>query len=241
MEPHPVLAPHYQQKEDKQGFLRKVFDDSAQFYEGIAKWGWFNSGDRYRKDAFRRHGLRPGMRIVDVAAGTGITARAALSIVGDPSLVTCVEPSAGMITESKKLLNCEHIQAEAENIPLPDATRDYLSMGFALRHVNDLEKAFSEYCRVLKPGGTALIMDVTAPEGRFSFWMFRFYFKTLLPFLTRVFTGSKAAEYLMAYYWETMEKMVPNEKVVDSLRAAGFSEVKAIVHLGIFTEYIARK
>jgi demethylmenaquinone methyltransferase/2-methoxy-6-polyprenyl-1,4-benzoquinol methylase len=227
--------------QDKQNFLRKVFDDSARFYEGIAKWGWFNSGDRYRKDAFRRAGLRPGMRIVDVAAGTGITARAALSIVGSTDLVTCVEPSAGMIAESRKLLNCEHIQAEAENIPLPDATRDFLSMGFALRHVNDLERAFREYCRVLKPGGTALIMDVTAPKGRLAFWAFKFYFKTLLPFLTRVFTGSKSAEYLMAYYWDTMENMVPNDTVVAQLRAAGFADVKAIVHLGIFTEYVATK
>ena len=145
MKPHPPLVDHYQKPDEKQPFLRKVFDDSAKHYEGIAKWGWFNSGDWYRRMALRRAGLSAGMNTVDVAAGTGITARAILDVVGDTLLVTCVEPSAGMITESRKLLDCEHIQAEAESIPLKDAQYDFLTMGFALRHVDNLDKARCYY------------------------------------------------------------------------------------------------
>lgn len=241
MKPHPPLVNHYKSADEKQSFLRKVFDDSAKHYEGIAKWGWFNSGDWYRRMALRRAGLREGMNTVDVAAGTGITARAILDIVGDKQLVTCVEPSAGMITESKKLLDCEHIQAEAESIPLEDAQYDFLTMGFALRHVDNLDKAFAEYNRLLKPGAKALILDVTTPSNPIAYFFMKLYFKTILPFFTRFFTGSQPAHYLMEYYWETMEHMVSAEEVIAMLEGAGFKDVSIRLNLGIFTEYEAIK
>ena len=70
-----VVGEYYESQAEKQAFLRQVFDDTAKNYEAIAKWGWFNSGDWYRRMALRRAGLRAGMKTVDVAAGTGITAR----------------------------------------------------------------------------------------------------------------------------------------------------------------------
>lgn len=241
MKPHPALAPHYQGLSEKQQFLRKVFDDSAQHYEAIARWGWFNSGDRYRRQALVRAGLTTAMRIIDVGAGTGQTARAAADLVGTADLVTCVEPSRGMLEQSKKQLDCEHIQATADNIPVAGNRYDFLTMGFALRHVDDLETAFTEYHRVLKDGGKALILDVTLPKGRIGYFFVKLYFKHLLPFFTRVFTGSKEAEYLMNYYWQTMEQMVKPEIVLKALRKAGFKEAKERIYLGIFSEYEAIK
>jgi len=239
--PHPVLQPHYKSLEDKQGFLRSAFDAAAPFYEGIARWGFFGSGEWYRKDALQRHGLKEGMKIVDVASGTGPTARAALRIVGNPDLITCVEPSLGMLNESKKQLACRHIQAGAEHIPLPDGEFDFLTMGFALRHVNDLEGAFREYFRIVKPGGKICILDVTKPRHSLGQIPFRVYFKHVLPFFTRLFTGSRAAQYLMQYYWDTMDNMVDSEVVMKALAKCGFHEIEHKVLLSVFTEYTAIK
>ena len=69
----------------------------------------------------------------------------------------------------------------------------------------------------------------------------KLYFKTLLPFFTRVFTRSQPAHYLMAYYWETMENMVGSEEVISLLKDAGFSQVNVRLEVGIFTEYEATK
>jgi len=241
MKPHPDLNPYYKEEKEKQQFLRKVFDSAAPHYDGIATWGWFNSGHWYRKDVFKRNGLKSDMKVLDVASGTGLTAKAISEMLDSPNNLTCLEPSRGMIKESVKKLSNAHVQGSADKIGISSDTFDFLTMGFALRHVEDLLGAFKEYCRVLKPGGKVLIMDVTLPESALPRFLFKLYFKNILPFLTKVFTRSRDAEYMMDYYYETMEKMVDPENVKDMLRQAGFEDVKRNTPLGIFSEYSAVK
>ena len=225
--PHAALIEHYPNPAEKQSFLRHIFDDAAPHYEAIARLGFFGSGQWYRKDALRRAGLRPGMRVLDVASGTGPTARAIRDVIGDETLLTCLEPSAGMMAESKKTLGCEHIQATAEAMPVADESYDFLTMGFALRHVDDLEAAFREYWRVLRPGGKALILELTLPRSAVARFFLKLYFKYLLPSVVRVCTGSRQAAQMMYYYWDTMETVVSPETVVSALRAAGFTQGRA--------------
>lgn len=241
MKPHPELTPYYRNINDKQRFLRKIFDNAAPHYDGIAVWGWFNSGHWYRKTALRRAGLKPYMKVLDVASGTGLTAVAIAAILDNPHYLICLEPSQGMIKESVKKLSNSHIQGTADKISLADNSFDFLTMGFALRHVEDLSASFKEYLRVLKPGGKLLIMDVTQPQGTIYGLLFKAYFKHILPFLTKLFTGSKEAHYMMVYYYETMEKMVDPESVTQLLKQAGFVATHRNTPLGIFSEYTAIK
>lgn len=237
--PHAVLSHHYETSEAKQSFLRSIFDQAAPHYETIARLGFFGSGQWYRRDALRRAGLAPGMRVLDVASGTGPTARAIRDLVRDEALITCVEPSSGMLAESKKTLACEHIQATAEAIPMPDGSCDFLTMGFALRHVDDLARAFAEFRRVLRPGGKLLILELTLPRSAAARFPLKLYFRYLLPGAVRLFTRSKEAAQMMWYYWDTMETVVTPETVVEALRCAGFSRVERRVSIGLFSEYEA--
>lgn len=234
-----VVGEYYDGPEEKQQFLRDIFDRTAPLYEGIARWGWFCSGGLYRRNVLKRAGFQRTMRAIDVASGTGPVARALLHFVESPDQVVCAEPSAGMIAESRKTVPCVHHQTTAESLPVPDESFDFLTMGFALRHVDDLDATFREFRRVLRGGGKALIMDVTMPENRVGRLLFRAYFKHLLPALTLVFSRDRQAFRLMRYYWETMEQMTGRDEVAAIMREAGFSQVEHRVLLGCFSEYEA--
>lgn len=241
MKPHPELAQHYRTSEEKPQFVKSLFDAGAQHYDHVVKWGFFGSGDFYRRWAQQRHGLKPGMQLLDVACGTGLVAAAAAKILGGAETITCVEPSDGMIAVAKTKLAARFVKSRAESMPLPDNAYDFLTLGYALRHFTELELAFREFLRVLKPGGKVLIMEVTRPKDPVRRWLFRAYFGRIYPLFTRLFTRSREAEKMMVYFWETMDACVPPEDVLAALTAAGFVNVKRYPLAGFFSEYVAVK
>ncbi len=162
-------------------------------------------------------------------------------ILGTAENITCLDPSEGMLAVARKKLAARFVVGRAEALPFPDRSFDFLTMGYALRHVLDLEVTFREYARVLRPGGKVLILEVTKPAGRFSEFFFRMYFGRIYPALTQLFTRSRDARDMMRYYWETMDACVPPESVLAALKAAGFTEVKRQSSLGLFSEYSAVK
>jgi len=241
MRPHPTLAAHYATPEAKPEFVNRLFDKGAKHYDSVVDWGFLHSGAAYRRWALKHHGLRPGQHLLDVACGTGLVSVQAAKIMGSAQNITCLDPSSGMLAVARSKLAAHFILGRAEEIPLADNSFDFLTMGYALRHVTSLEETFREYNRVLKPGGKLLILEITRPPGRISRFFFRLYFGRIYPFLTRLFTRSNDARDMMHYYWETMEACVPPTDVMNALGAAGLTEVKRNVVIGLFSEYTAVK
>jgi demethylmenaquinone methyltransferase/2-methoxy-6-polyprenyl-1,4-benzoquinol methylase len=241
MLPHPALTEHYSSTEAKPAFVNRLFDAGAKYYDGVVDWGFLRSGSYYRRWVQQRHGLKRGDHVLDVACGTGLVAVEAAKILGSAENITCLDPSAGMLEVARQKLPAKFIQGRAEAMPLADNAFDFLTMGYALRHVTNLETAFREYLRVLRPGGKVLILEVTKPTGRFANFLFRLYFGKIYPALTQLFTRSRDARDMMRYYWETMDACVPPETVLAALRDAGFMDVKRTRILHLFSEYTAVK
>jgi demethylmenaquinone methyltransferase/2-methoxy-6-polyprenyl-1,4-benzoquinol methylase len=241
MQPHPILPAHYPSAEAKPAFVNRLFDKGARHYDGVVDWGFLRSGAAYRRSALKRHGLRRGMQLLDVACGTGLVAVEAEKIVGAADRITCLDPSTGMLAVAQTKLAAHFVEGRAEQLPLADGVFDFLTMGYALRHVTSLEAAFREFHRVLKPGGKLLVLEVTKPTGKVSGFCFRLYFGRIYPWLTRLFTRSQDAHAMMHYYWETMDTCVPPAAVLAALRSAGFPTPHRQGLLGLFSEYTAVK
>lgn len=238
--PHRPLEAYYSGEEGRRPFLRRIFDEAAGDYDLIERVMALGSGSRYRRRALVRAGLRPGMAVLDVATGTGLVAREAASVLGDRARVVGLDPSSGMLHAASSELGTSAVQGTAESLPFASASFDFLSMGFALRHMTDLTVVFSEFRRVLRPGGVVCLLEITQPNGRFARTVTKLYMRRIAPLVARAFARHAETARLMRYYWDTIEACVPPEEVLAALRDAGFTDVRRHVELRIFSEYTGR-
>jgi demethylmenaquinone methyltransferase/2-methoxy-6-polyprenyl-1,4-benzoquinol methylase len=133
------------------------------------------------------------------------------------------------------------VLGRAEALPFAEASFDLVSLGYALRHLAELAPAFRELRRVLRPGGTLVVLELARPEGRLGRALLRLYLGRLVPLLARLATGSGEAGTLMRYYWDTIEACVPPGAILAAMRAGGLSEVRSEVRFGVLRTYLGRR
>jgi demethylmenaquinone methyltransferase/2-methoxy-6-polyprenyl-1,4-benzoquinol methylase len=239
--PHPPLQTYYASAQARSGWVRDIFTRTAGDYDRVERAMALGTGSWYRHRALLQAGLQTGMTVVDVGVGTGLVACEAAAIVGDPACVIGVDPSPGMVSNARVPAGVRLLAGSAEQLPVPSATVDFVSMGFALRHVEDLATALAEFSRVLKPGGRLCVLEITRPRSGWARAMQKLYMRRVVPWLAARLASHRDTPELMRYYYDTIEACVVPEAVMAALRAAGFVEVVRNIELGIFSAYGARK
>lgn len=239
--PHLPLPDYYAagDMEARERFLRQSFDDTAVDYDRLERIMGLGTGPRYRYMALQRAGLKPGGQVLDVGMGTGLVSQAVLRITGEPGRLIGVDPSAGMMAQAHLPKEVQTRLGRAEQLPVPDASVDFLVMGYALRHVADFSAACAEFRRVLKPGGRLLILEISRPQGRFATALLKTYMRGVVPLMARFVSKSKGSPQLWRYYWDTIDTCIAPEQVMSALSAAGLRQVDRHVEVGIFSEYTA--
>lgn len=155
--------------------VSRMFDRVAKRYDLLNDLLSLGQTKRWRKKVRTIIAPQPGMRILDIAAGTG-TSSAALARSGAD--VTALDFSTGMLETGKRLHpELNFVFGDALNLPFEESVFDVTTISFGLRNTNDTSRALKEALRVTKPGGSIHVVEFSHPTSKF----FRtIYFKYLL-------------------------------------------------------------
>lgn len=198
----------------------------------------------WRRKAIRMLKKEAPKRVIDLATGTGDFALAALKL--NPDEIIGVDISEGMLEEGRRKVKkrgkediISMILGDSENLPFEDNEFDALTVGFGVRNYENLEKGLSDMLRVIKPGGTAIILEFSKPKKFPVKQFFGFYSKFIIPTIGKMVSKDNAAyEYLP----ESVAAFPEGEEFMDILRKVGYKNPTAtLVSGGIATIYKAVK
>lgn len=186
---------------------------------------------RWRRAATALLRERPHDRILDLAAGTGDQALDLFSLSPPPARVVAADAVPEMLALGRaKAEQTPHAAAlswevaDATALPYGDRTFAAVTISFGIRNVTDRPAALREMHRVLRPGGTAVILEVIVPQNRLlrPFWYA--WCRVVLPVLGGLLAGDAAA---YRYLHRSVEAFPPAAEFLGMMAAAGFSDTAA--------------
>jgi demethylmenaquinone methyltransferase / 2-methoxy-6-polyprenyl-1,4-benzoquinol methylase len=184
-----------------------------------------------------------GALALDVATGTGelafeLARQGARAVVGSDFCVEMLEAAAKK-RERNRVGEClRWVAGDAMRLPFPDSTFDCVVNGFMLRNVDSLPATFAELCRVLKPGGRLVCLDLTPPRGPMRRF-FDLYIAAFVPLL-----GITVARNYPAYHYlyESLTIHPDADQLAGMMREAGFAEADYLIRgFGTVAIHRARK
>ena len=210
--------------------VREMFDNIAPSYDKLNHVLSMNVDKLWRRHALREIVDGSAQRILDVACGTGDSAISIAKAAGEGSTVTGVDISEGMMSlvegKAKKAGVEDRIDlkvADGEALPYDDGVFDRVTCAFGIRNFEHKEKGLSEFLRVLKPGGKAVILELSVPQNRLVRWAYDLYFTRLLPRIGGAVSGDKTAyRYLPA----SVHQFPSPQAFCRMMETAGFRAVR---------------
>lgn len=215
---------------DKEGTSR-MFDSIAWRYDFLNHLLSFGIDRSWRRRAVREISKRCiNPRIIDVASGTGDLSIEAARV--NPSGITGIDISEKMLEIARKKIAdkkldpvIQFVKCESENICFDDESFDAAMVAFGVRNFSDPLKGLSEMRRVIREGGTVVVLEFSRPHGTIFKHFYNIYFRYLLPFIGSLFSGhSEAYRYLN----ESVMSFPENEEFIGMMTSAGFSGISQI-------------
>jgi demethylmenaquinone methyltransferase/2-methoxy-6-polyprenyl-1,4-benzoquinol methylase len=211
-----VSAAGLPQGEEKAHAVRRMFDAIAGRYDLVNRVMTLGMDVGWRRRAVADLRLPGGALVADLACGPGDLCteltRSGYRAVG-------FDFSLGML--ARATTRAPLVQANVLALPLPSASVDGVTCGFALRNVIDLGAFLAEVARVMRPGGRASFLETSEPDGRLLRAGHRVYFGRVVP----VIGGALSDRRAYAYLPRSMAYLPPPPELLAMVRAAGFEEV----------------
>jgi len=186
----------------------------------------------------------PHAKVLDLCCGTGDLAFAfrkeapvGAEIIGSDFVPEMLVRAREKASAARAAV--EFVEADALALPFADSAFDLVSCAFGFRNLANYERGLQEIRRVLKPGGSAAILEFSEPRGKLFGALYRFYFRNVLPRLGGLISGNSSA---YTYLPRSVSKFPSPEDLKAQFEQAGFSAVSFQRWTGgIVTLHVGRK
>lgn len=181
--------------------VRSMFAAIARRYDRANDVLSFGIHRLWRRQAVRAAGIGPGSAVLDCATGTGDLALAFHRAVRPGGVVVGTDFCAEMLDLAREKARGAGVDldlrvADAMDLPFPGGRFDAASISFGIRNVDDPRRCLDEMSRVVRPGGTVVVLEFGKPRGPFG-RLYGWYGRRLMPLIGGWLTGNRAAyEYL---------------------------------------------
>jgi len=170
-----------------------------------------------------RHVLaNPTARVLDICCGTGDLVMALERVRGAPVLGSdfchpMLVSAARKLARGRKRSSL--FEADALRLPLAGQSLDLLTVAFGFRNLANYEAGLAEMRRVLRPGGTAAILEFSQPPQAIFAALYHFYSRRILPWIGGIISGDRSA---YAYLPESVKQFPSAAELAAAMRRAGF-------------------
>lgn len=218
------------ESDQKADLVADVFHSVAAKYDIMNDVMSFGIHRMWKRFTIESAGARPGMKVLDLAGGTGDLTAKFSHLVGDRGQVTLADINDSMLKVGREKLrnkgivgNVNYVQANAEALPFPDNHFDIITIAFGLRNVTDKDAAIRSMLRVLKPGGKLLVLEFSKPQHDIMRKIYDLYSFKILPKMGSLITqDADSYEYLA----ESIRMHPDQETLKGMMVEAGFEQVE---------------
>jgi len=214
-------------EEEKAGRVAGVFDSVAGRYDLMNDVMSAGLHRVWKAFTVRHANVRPGMRVLDIAGGTGDLAKAFAKRAGSSGEVWLTDINGSMLAEGRDRLldaglDLPVAQCDAEKLPFPSNHFDRVSVAFGLRNMTHKDVALAEMARVLRPAGRLLVLEFS------RIWqplapLYDAYSFNVLPWLGKKLAGDSAS---YRYLAESIRMHPPQDELAQMMERAGLEDVQ---------------
>ena len=182
----------------KKEHVKEMFDDISNHYDFLNHFLSFGIDNVWRRKLIRMLQEKSPATILDVATGTGDLAIALARL--NPQKITGIDIAEKMLTIAREKVGRRDLGSlisfetgDAENIPFGDESFDAVTVAFGVRNFENLLKGLMEMRRILKPGGTMMILEFSHPGRNLFGMLYRLYSGTFIPLAGKLISKSPYA------------------------------------------------
>lgn len=239
-----AVVPYKEEVGGKKEQVATMFNNISKKYDFLNHFLSLGIDIIWRKKAIRLLKDKQPKQMLDIATGTGDFAIAALKL--NPTKVTGIDISEGMLNVGKEKIKAKGLTdkielklGDSENLQFDNETFDAYTVGFGVRNFENLEKGLAEMLRVLKPEGTAIILEFSKPKKFPIKQVYNFYFNKILPGIGKLVSKDNAA---YTYLPESVDAFPDGKDFTQILTKLGYKDATVIpLMFGIASIYKATK